>query len=184
MTRRQTSIQRKLTSAIMGTTVTVLLLTVIGFVSYELVTFNRWMENYVGTLGQIIADNSTAALQFDNPTDARQTLSTVSIERHVVAAALYDTNGALFARWPPDAPSKEVPQRPEEDGFHYEKGALVFFLPVEDESGLGALYLRSDVGARRERWGPYAVIVSIVLVVSILVALLLSRLLQRGISQP
>jgi hypothetical protein len=48
----------------------------------------------------IIANNSTAAFQFDNPTDASETLSTISIERHIVAAALYDTNGALFARWP------------------------------------------------------------------------------------
>ena len=184
MIRRQTSIQRKLTSAIMGTTVTVLLLTVVGFVSYELLTFNRWMENYVRTVGQIIANNSTAALQFDNSTDARQTLATVSIERHIVAAALYGTNGALFARWPADAPTEEVPQRPEADGFHYEKGFLVFFLPVQNESRLGTLYLRSDLGARRERWGPYAIIVSVVLVVSILVALALSRLLQRGIAQP
>jgi PAS domain S-box-containing protein len=184
MIRRQTSIQRKLTSAIMGTTVTVLLMTVIGFVSYELLTFNRWMENYVGTVGQIIANNSTAALQFDNPMDARATLSTLSIERHIVATALYDTNGALFARWPADAPPEEVPQRPEADGFHYEKGFLVFFLPVQNESRVGTLYLRSDLGARRERWGPYAIIVSIVLGASVLVALLLSRLLQRGISHP
>lgn len=184
MIGRQTSIRRKLTSAIMGTTVTVLLLTVIGFVSYELFTFNRWMEGYVRTLGQIIANNSTAALQFDNPADAHQTLATVSIERHIVAAALYNTNGALFARWPAEAPPAEVPQQPEEDGFHYEKGFLVFFLPVQNESRLGTLYLRSDLGARRERWAPYTIIVSAVLVVSILVALALARFLQRGISQP
>jgi len=184
MSRRQTSIRRKLTSAIMGTTVTVLLLTVIGFASYELLTFDRWLESYVGTLGRIIANNSTAALEFDNATDARQTLSTISIERHIVAAALYDTNGALFARWPPDSAHGEVPERPEADGFHYEKKSLVFFIPVQRESRVGTLYLRSDLGARRERLEPYAIIVATVLGISILVALLLSKLLQRGISQP
>src|SRR4030095_4709404 len=117
MIRRQTSIQRKLTSAIMMTSITVLLVTGAGFAVYELLTFDRWLESYVGTLGQIIAGNSTAALQFDNADDARDTLSSLSIEKHIVAAALYDTNNALFARWPLDPSRENVPNRPEADGF-------------------------------------------------------------------
>ena len=185
MIRRQTSIQGKLTSAIMGTSITVLLLTGIGFLSYEWIAFNRWLESYVGTMGQIIATNAADAVGFDDPRAARETLSSISVERHILAAALYDSNAQLFAQWPINLPPGQVPAKPEADGFHYEDDCLVYFLPVQEFGGrVGTLYLRSDLGARRERLGPYALIAGLVLGASVLVALVLSRFLQKGISQP
>jgi PAS domain S-box-containing protein len=185
MSRGQTSIQRKLTSAIMLTSVTALLLTGVGFVYYELVTFDRWMESYVGNLGKIIADNSSSAVLFEDGKSAHETLSTISVERHIVGMALYNSNGTLFSYWPTNIARTSFPTQPGEDGFSYEEDFLNLFLPI-DEGGprLGTLYLRSDLGARRERFGPYVIIVAIVLGASMLVALLLSRFLQRGISRP
>jgi hypothetical protein len=70
---RQTSIRRKLTFAILTTSVTALLLTGAGFITYELITFQRWLENYISTVGEIIAQNSTSALSFDDEKTARET---------------------------------------------------------------------------------------------------------------
>ncbi len=185
MIRRQTSIQGKLTSAIMGTSVTVLLLTGIGFLSYEWVAFNRWLESYVGTVGQIIGTNAADAVGFNDPKAARDTLSSISVERHIVAAALYNSNAQLFAQWPTNLTPTEIPARPEADGFHYEDDCLVYFLPVEQFGArVGTLYLRSDLGARAERLGPYAMIAAMVFGASVLVALLLSKYLRKGIAQP
>ncbi|HWN97228.1 MAG TPA: CHASE sensor domain-containing protein, partial [Methylomirabilota bacterium] len=185
MIRRQTSIQGKLISAIMLTSVTVLLLTGLGFVSYELITFNRWLENYVGTIGRIIADNSSSTLEFEHPTDAQEALATISAERHIVVAALYKTNGELFANWPTNFPRAHLPAQPGPDGFLNESEFLGWFHPVKQGGQrVGTLYLRSDRGARAERLGPYIMITAIVLGASIFVALLLSRLLLRGISKP
>src|SRR5205085_4455478 len=99
MIGRQTSIQGKLTSAILGTSITVLLLTGIGFISYEWVAFNRWLESYVGTVGKIIGTNASDALGFDDAKAARDTLSSIAVERHILAAALYNSNALLFAQW-------------------------------------------------------------------------------------
>ena len=185
MSRGHTSIQRKLTSAIMITSATALLLTGIGFVYYELVTFDRWLENYVGNLGKIIADNSSSAVRFEDSKVARETLSTISVERHIVGMALYNSNGILFSYWPTNISPAIFPIQPGEDGFSYEQDFLNLFLPIDDaEQRVGTLYLRSDLGARRERLIPYTVIVAIVLGASMLVALMLSRFLQRGISRP
>jgi len=185
MIRRPTSIQRKLTSAIMLTSVTVLLLTGAGFVAYELITFNRWLENYVGTFGRIVADNSSSALEFLDQGAAQGTLSTISVERHILAAALYDTNQHLFAAWPTNISRAVFPATPGTDGFRSDADSLTVFLPVHGKAGrIGTLYLRSDLGARRERFVPYATIVTGVLGASVLVALVLSKLLQRGISKP
>ena len=182
---RQTSIRRKLTFAIMTTSVTALLLTGAGFISYELITFHRWLENYVRTVGGIIAQNSTSALTFDDPKTAEETLSTVAVDRHIKAAALYGTNRQLFAYWPTNELSSAFPARPGKREFLYEGGYLIYHTPVVQNNVLqGMLYLRSDLGAREERFGLYATIVATVLGVSLLVALLLSHLLQKGISKP
>src|SRR5687767_4518984 len=182
---RQTSIRRKLTFAIMTTSVTALLLTGAGFISYELITFHRWLENYVRTVGGIIAQNSTSALTFDDPKVAEETLSTVAVDRHIKAAALYSTNNQLFAYWPTNELASAFPERPGQRGFLYESGYLTYYVPVVHGNVLqGMLYLRSDLGAREERFGLYASIVVTVLGVSLFVALLLSHFLQKGISQP
>lgn len=184
MIRRQTSIQRKLSSAILLTSITALLLTGAGFVSYELVIFSRWLETYVSTMGELIADNSSSALEFDDVQSAEGTLATLAVERHIRAAALYKTN-QLFAYWPKNASRAAFPAVPGNDKFTYVGNSLDVVVPVVAAGQqVGTLYVRSDMGARRERMGPYAAIVSTVLGVSILVALLLAKLLQRGISRP
>ena len=185
MIQRQTSIQRKLTSAITLTSVIVLVMTGAGFVSYELVIFKRDMEHYVGTLGQVTAANIAAPIRFMDTNAARETLSAVSAERHIVGAAVYGTNGFLFAYWPTNLPRNVFPPYAGTPGFYYKRGFLALFLPVEtSESRVGTLYLRSDAGARRERLRSYTIIVTAVLGISSLVALLLSKVLQRGISKP
>ena len=185
MIRQSTSIKRKLTFAILGTTIAVLLLTAAGFVSYELITFQRWMESYVRTAADIIVLNSTASLSFGDEKSASETLSTVSVEPHIDTAALYGSNGEIFVYWPTNTSRDSFPSHPGTDGFQTVGDFLVYFHPVM-QGGVrqGTLYLKSDFGARRERFGKYAVIVAIVLSASVLVAVLLSRFLQRGISQP
>src|SRR5436190_1182016 len=117
---RQTSIKRKLTFAIMTTSVTVLLLTGASFVSYELITFQRWLESYVSSLGEVVARNSTASLSFDEPNAALETLSTLSVEKHITAAAFYNTNGHLFAYWPTYAGASSFPEHPAGRSHKYE----------------------------------------------------------------
>lgn len=185
MIHRQSSIHGKLVSAMMLTSITVLLLTAAGFVSYELIAFNRWLESYVSTVGQIIADNSSSTLRFEYPKEAQETLATIAVERHILATALYKNDGRLFAYWPTNWPITNFPARAERDGMRYEKNNLVLFIPVRDGGQqVGTLFLRSDLGARRERLGPYLLIAICVLAASIVVGLFLSRLLLRNISRP
>src|SRR4051794_204212 len=143
MIRGNSSIQRKLTTAIVGTSIAVLLLTAAGFFSYELITFQDRMENYIRTVADIIAQNSASALGFEDPKVARETLSTVSVERNIRAAALYKTNGEIFVYWPTNAPRAMFPPRPGSEGFRMEDGYLIYFGPVEQGNvHEGTLYLK------------------------------------------
>ncbi len=178
-------IRRKLMAVMLLTNAVVLLLTCTAFIAYEILTFRKATVKQLSVLGEIIAANSTAALAFDNPDDAKEILTALKAERHVVAASLYDENSLLFSRYPADLPATAFPAAPEGDGYRFANSHFDVFQPVaQGEKRLGTLYLKSDMGAMDERFRLYAGIVMSVIAGSFLVAYLLSRALQRQISRP
>jgi signal transduction histidine kinase/ActR/RegA family two-component response regulator len=180
-------IQRKLMAIILGTSGVVLLLTCATFLTYEFATFKQTSLRQLSTLGEIIATNSTAALAFDNQADATEILGALKAEHHVVAAALYDRQGSLFAQYPANAPVASLPPAPQADGYRFERGRLIGYAPVVQVQGsqrLGTLYLESDMEAMYERFRLYGGIAILVVAGSSIVAYMLSRKLQRQISRP
>src|SRR5687768_4865871 len=105
----QMPIRRRLMRIILLTSGTVLLLTCASFFTYEFLTFRQTTIANLNTLGAIVADNSTAALAFDNSEDAQEVLSALRAEEQIVGAALYAADGHLFARYPRDAPLADFP---------------------------------------------------------------------------
>ena len=179
-------IRRKLMTMILLTSGVVLLLTCAAFLAYEFVTFRQAAVRQLATLGEIIAANSTAAVAFNNPDDARETLAALRAEPHVVAAILYDRSGRPFARYPDSLAAATGPTAPAEDGYRFERGHLVGYEPVIQRGNdrLGTLYLEADMGALYERLRLYGSIAALVIVASLLAAYLLSGRLQRRISDP
>ncbi len=186
MSRRDMPIRRKLMAIILLTSGVVSLLTYAAFFAYEFLTFRQSMVQQLSTLGEIVAANSTAALAFDNQDDAREILAALKAEQHIVAASLYDKNGNLFSRYPESNPAGAFPAAPEEDGYRFVQSHLTAFQPVVqgDNKRLGTLYLKSDMGAMYERFRLYGEIVALVIAGSFIVAYMLSRMLQKQISQP
>ena len=184
---RNLPIQRKLMIIVLGTSVVVLLLTCTAFVTYEYFTFRQASVRQLSTLGEVLATNSTAVLAFDNASDATEILDALKAERHIVAAALYDQRGRLFARYPAGAAESAFPVAPEPDGYRFGTGFLVGFTPVVQVKGsqrLGTLYLRTDLEQMYQRLRLYAGITGLIIVALSLVAYMISRRLQRQISRP
>jgi signal transduction histidine kinase len=143
------------------------------------------MVHQLSTVGQIIATNSTAALAFDNKDDAREILAALRAESHITAAGLYDREGHLFATYPANASLGNFPPAPQQDGDRFEGSSLVAFQPVvQGARRVGTLYLQSDLEAIDQRLRSYGAIVALVVAVSFGVAYLLSRILQKQISEP
>ena len=178
-------IRRKLMTVNLLTSGMVLLLTCLAFFSYEVLTFKQATAEKLSTLGKIIAANSTAALAFENHDDANETLSALKTEPHIMGAGLYDTNGKLFSQYPANSPASVFPTAPGEDGYHFEQGHLVGFEPVmQDNRRLGTLYIKSDMEAMYEQLWRRGEIAVMVMLISLLMAYLLSRALQKQISMP
>lgn len=168
------------------TSVSVSLLTGSALLCYDLLTFRQNTVQHLFTLGQVVADNCTASLAFDNPEDATEVLAALKAEKHIVGAGVYDKNGHIFSKYPADLPLEFLPGAPEKDGYRFEHSYLILFQSVVQGKNkrLGTLYLKSDMGAIYDRFRLYGIIVFIVILISVLLAYPLSRFLQKQITQP
>lgn len=141
-----------------------------------------------GQLAQILADalanNSTAALAFNDARTAAEILGALKAESHVVAACLYARDGTIFARYSRSAMKQDFPARPGEDGYRFERDHLVLVRPVVlNSKRIGSIYIQADLEEIYERLKMYAGIVLLVLTGSFLVTFALSSGLGLAISQ-
>lgn len=152
---------------------------------YDTITFRERAVRQVSSMGGIVAANSTAALAFDNSDDATAVLEALAAEPNLRAAALYREDGSLFATYPAEAEASHFPSQPGSVGHRFEPPSLIVVQPVLWKGNrLGTLYLESDMALLYDRFIWYGGLVSGVILVSILVAYLLSRKLQQQISRP
>ena len=180
-----TPIRRKLMVMLLLTSGIVLFMSMMASFVYEFLTFRHTAVRNITTLGEVIATNSTAALAFDNSEDAQGILSALRADSHIVAAALYDRDGSLFATYPESLLPSEVPAHPAPRGYGFGSAHLAGFQPVVENGRLmGTLYLRSDLEAIYSQLKLQGLIALLVLGVSLLTAYILSRSLQRQISSP
>src|SRR5829696_6204931 len=99
MPLRDAPIRRKLMAIMLLTSGLALLLTCVTFLVYEILTFRRTAVRELSVLGHIVAANTTASLAFQNPDDAREVLAALRAEPQILAAALYDADGQVFAMY-------------------------------------------------------------------------------------
>jgi hypothetical protein len=169
--RPSTKIKRSLMTMMLLTSGAVVLLTSGAFGAYEIVTSRHQTLRNLTTLGEAIAANSTAALAFDNPDDALETLSALKAEPHLEAAGLYTAGGKLFARYPRSSSATSLPSKPPALGYRFERGSLVGVQPVMQAGRrMGTLYLRSDLGVIYAGLRSYALIAGLILLASAVVA--------------
>ncbi|TDH21669.1 HAMP domain-containing protein [Segetibacter sp. 3557_3] len=185
MNKKTISIQQKLLRIVMLTSSVVVFLTCAAFFTYEIISYRDTTKAQLETLAEIVSSNSTAALAFENEEDAAEVLKSLEAEPHVIAGALYDINGKLFAKYPAFILPSRLPAAPATEGYTYSEGDLKGFEPVVYKNRkVGTLYLQSNLKGINARLKLYFVIASAVLMLSIFVAYLLSVRLQRTISEP
>ncbi len=180
------SIQRKQMLVIMLTSAVALLLACAGFATYEVVSYRQELVWSLTSLGQIIGNNSSGALDFNDPKAAEDMLSALRARPNIVAACIYTKDGRPFAQYLRSSVPADfsVPKR-EADGHRFTNGELILFHSIEEKGDrIGSIYLESDLGRLTDRLREYAIIAAIVLCASMLAAFLLSSRLQRWLSRP
>src|SRR4051812_20339121 len=178
-------IRQKLMLIAMVTTGGALLLAGIAIIYFNFSRFQTEMQRDLVSLADIVAQNSTAALSFNDTNAARDTLSALRSRPSIIGAALYGSHQKLFCSWSPVS-GAVFPARPEEDGPpRFQDGSLVVFRPVVLKGErIGTVYLRSNLAELTARVWAQAITVVAVFLAAGIVALMLSSGLQRLISRP
>lgn len=185
MKPRVLPIKRKVMAVTMLTSVIVLLVTVAAFMAYDLTTFRETIVRTLMALAQATADNSTEALASGDSKKASEALYSLRLEPQIVAAALYNTDGKLFASYPTSEPASSFPGVPSGPGHRFEAGHLLIFQPVvRNQKMLGRLYLKSDLRFFYSRIEMYSAMAGLIMIASLILALALSNRLQKRISDP
>jgi two-component system sensor histidine kinase/response regulator len=182
---RRASIQQKQTLIIMVISGLALLLACAAFVTYDRITFRRAMVSNLSTLADVMGKNCVAALDFDDTKAAGETLNALKAEPQIRAASLYKKQGARFASYSRTGPTNQLPLTAPNENHQFAKDYLMVAQAIRWNGELkGTIYLESDLRALNSRVRSYGGIVALVLAASLFLAFLLSRRLQRLISEP
>jgi hypothetical protein len=179
------SIQRKLMFVIFIISGIILFVTCTIFSVYEFYSFRQATVEKLSTIGDIISANSTAALAFENSEDAKEILSTLKAEPHIVAACLFNKKGKKLVEYAKGDGGGLIPLNPREKGHRFSPNYLEDFRPImQGDNFLGTLYLRSDLEIMYQHLRLYGIITILVICFSFFIAYLLSLKLQKSISRP
>ncbi len=171
--------------AVVATTLIALSITAVVLVIYDLRTYQQSWVNDLEAQADIVGRASGAALDFNDPEAAAQNLELLRVRPRITAGALYDADGVLFAAYARDSVADaSFPERPEPDGHRISGDRILLFKQVSDNGRLiGTIFLRARYEAI-ERLRTYLAIVGAALIVSLLVAVLLSYWLQASVTRP
>src|SRR4028118_957385 len=93
------AIRRKMTLIILLISTVGLMLEGIAIVSYEMRSYRSQMTQDLTTLAQIVGDQNTAVLAFDDPETARENLAALKGKSEIIMAGIYTPDNKLFARY-------------------------------------------------------------------------------------
>src|SRR5689334_1961364 len=112
---RDSSIRRKLGIVILCTCLLGLSITGLAFEIYEKATFRTDLIAELTAHADMLGSNTAASLTFNDRKSAQDLLGALSIERHVLAACIYDRDGRVFAEYRREG-GGESPKLPEWQG--------------------------------------------------------------------
>ena len=92
-------IKQKLMITILVTTASALLLAGVAIVLTDSLLFRGYLRRDLSALARIIADNTTAAVAFDDPKSAGETLGALRARAHVIDACVYKADGSVLANY-------------------------------------------------------------------------------------
>jgi two-component sensor histidine kinase len=180
-----TSIKRKIVIINLMTMGVALTIACLSFILFERHNLREDMLRELSVLSEIISNNSTAALAFDDRTTGKEILSALAAKKYIAAACLYNKKGKIFATYTRSSESYTFPGSPDDVGYRFTKSFLIIVTPVIlDKENIGQVYLSYDLKESAVRMRIYILIVIGVFALASLGALGITTQLQSIISKP
>jgi signal transduction histidine kinase len=178
------TIKQKLIAITMLTCIASLSLVGIGYMIWEWSDIHKDIVYRLSTHAELIAENCKAALSFDDPHDAEETLKALHVEPAIVCANVYNKDGKLFASYNLKNNVME-PSELNKMNYNFNKGFLTVQKNIElDGEVLGTVYLKADLHHMYFMFVINILIIIGVLFLASLAAYIVSSRLQKIISEP
>jgi signal transduction histidine kinase/FixJ family two-component response regulator len=179
------TIRKKLIAIQLFTALVVLVLGSAFLVTREIRITQESLVSSLSSTAAVIGENSVSTLVFLDRQSAGQVLASLSAEKQIAGACIYDSEGSVFATYTRrDLPSNVFPAAV--DKVHrFTEDHLELFQPIL-KSGLpiGTVFLRADLTQMSERIDGYVRDAVWVLVFGLLLSIVLSLVTQGTISRP
>jgi signal transduction histidine kinase len=151
---------------------------------YQLFNYRATLQTEEGATAQLIADSSGPALLFGDGTAASETLSILRADKRIEVACLYDRKGQALAAFSQLNAVVACPaQGTVAPLFSYRKLVILRSIEVKGEP-VGTLYLQVGLAEMYRLLNQLALTGACVLVITTVLAMGLSSLLERLISRP
>jgi diguanylate cyclase (GGDEF)-like protein len=138
----------------------------------------------LSTLADVVAKNSTAALNFSDHAAAFEVLEALRAEPSLITACLYDSSGTLFAQYKLDPWTKNCPKGRKEVLAPSAEFPSVIRSVLHGDEFLGSVVLISDVQELKRRRKQLLILAGILLVFALSIGGALGFLLQRRVLKP
>ena len=153
---------------------------------FQVLNFRANFQRDNSTLAAIIANQSTAVMEFKDEATAAEVVGALQAKPTVLSASLALTNGTILAHYGLKEPVQALAAFPPPGEHRFLDGHLLLTQPVLlKKERVGTLYLRTDYHRTfLQLLGFYAQVVTGVMVVSFGLAVFLSSRLGRMITDP
>ncbi len=185
-TFRDLPLARKLTAITVLICGVALLVAFIVFGVYDRTTYRKEMTRDLAILADEFDDNVAPGLVFMDTAALQKTLQTLAANPHILAAAVYDQAGVLYASFQrPDLGGHFVFPVADGTAQHFVSDRIDTFKDIELQGErIGSFYVASDLIAYQLRLRRFATMAAGLLGGCSLFALFLAFRLQRVISDP
>ncbi len=162
-----------------------LVLAMAAILLYDFSEFRHAFVTRTSERAELLSRSCASALVFKDPPSAESALRDLDQQPDVIAACVYDEEGALFAQFRAAGLSYAFPSAPSSPTHAFREGRLDVFRHIKfKEDVVGMIHIRANPAELRIRFRRYLGISTTVLFVSFLAAVLLAILLKRALIRP
>ncbi len=183
---RDSSIKGKLIQISLLTSLVSLLLSTGLLITYGLLEFQRSSIDHLTVQANIIGNNSTASLVFNDPKAEEEILGALRAAPNIVYAVIYTKEGRIFAHYLREkAVDRFSPPLPQKEGHHFGMNHLMLFQPIIlDGETIGTICIQSDLRELYSHLRGFAGISLIIAIISLSAGFLGLLKLHRVIIKP
>jgi signal transduction histidine kinase/DNA-binding response OmpR family regulator len=180
------AIRRKLVLLVGVTGVIALVLGSSAMLVFNSIRLRQEAVSDTSTLAEMIGSNVTAALTFQDPKAAEETVDALRADAHVLLAAVFAKDGSLFARYVhPRAAATMGSTAIRPAGHYFENATLTLVRPIlYDGEIVGTILVCNDMRPAYLQMAQNVCVLILMMLLAFAAALLFTAKLQRGITEP